>query len=254
MDVARTRRLGVLVLLLLVSVCGCSFAVGGTARPAPGLKAHPLLGETINRVLLDSDALAKLLNQPFKGDPKLPPRFGGPEKLQNGLGAASPLECAGVSTMTVRSAYSSGDVKNVARETWWNTETASKVISVAEAVVAFPTASDADSLFAKFTEQWDGCNGTTVTIDGGTLNFTDDVTEVRVDNSVLAATIFVQLSGSPSGKRPEARAIGVRNNCLVEVEISFFSTQNPSDQGSGDPHTSAVELAHVMMDKISALS
>ncbi|OBK49026.1 sensor domain-containing protein [Mycobacterium kubicae] len=254
MGLARTRRLAVLMLLLVATLCGCTVAIGGTARPAQGLKPHPLLGEAIKPVLLDSDALTKLLNQPFKGDAKLPPRFGGPEKLQNGIGAASPLECAGVSTMTVKSAYSSGDVKNVARESWWNTGPSAKVISVAEAIVALPTAQDADAVFAKFSEQWNGCNGTTVTIDGGTLSFTDEVTDVRVDNSVLAATVFVQLSGSPTGKRPEARAIGVRNNCLVEVEISFFSTQDPSSQGSGDPHTSAVDLAHVIMDKISALS
>lgn len=240
--------------VVVVLATGCTGGIEGTARPAPGLQPHPILGETIKQVLLDDAALGKILNQHFKGDAHLPPRFGGPEKLQTGFGVITPVECAGVSTMTVRSAYSSFDVKNVARETWWNAGDPAKVISVAEAVVALPTAVDANALFAKFSDQWDGCNGKTVTVEGSGLNFSDEVSDVRVANSVLAATVSVQLSGSPTGKRPEARAIGVRGNCLVEVEVTFFSTQSPSDQGSGDPHTSAIDIAHIMMDKISALS
>ncbi|WP_204806925.1 sensor domain-containing protein [Mycobacterium riyadhense] len=241
-------------LLVVLLATGCTAAIAGNPRPAPGLTPRPVAGETIKQVLLDDATLSKILNQPFKADSHLPPRFGGPEKLQTGFGVITPVECAGVSTMTVRSAYASADVKNVARESWWNAGGPAKVISVAEAVVALPTAADADALFAKFSEEWEGCNGKTATVEGSGLNFEDQVTDVRVANSVLAATVFVHLSGTPSGKRPEARAIGVRVNCLVEVEVTFFSTQSPSDQGSGDPNTSAIDIAHVMMDRITALS
>lgn len=249
----KARWYAVFPLLTLLLAIGCG-GIEGSARPAPGLKPRPLMGETIKQVLLDDAALGKILNQRFKADAHLPPRFGGPEKLQTGFGVITPAECAGVTTMTARSAYSSYEVKNVARESWWIDGGPAKVISVAEAVVALPTATDADALFAKFSDQWDGCNGKTVTVEGSGLNFADEISDVRVANSVLAATVSVQLSGSSTGKRPEARAIGVRGNCLVEVEITFFSTQSPSDQGSGDPHTSAIDIAHIMMDKISALS
>ncbi|OBI76031.1 sensor domain-containing protein [Mycobacterium asiaticum] len=241
--------------LLAVSLLtGCTHAIAGTARPAAGLKPNPLTGEVIKGVLVDDVVLANMLGQPFKGDPRLPPRFGGREKLQAGLGDIQPAECAGVSTMTIRSAYESADVKNVARETWWSAGESGKVISVAEAVVALPTAADAAALFAQFTQQWNGCNGKTLTISGGALNFSDEITEVRVDNSVLAATVYVQAAGATGGRRPEARALGLRVNCLVEVEVAFFSVQNSADPGTGDPHTSAVTIAHAVMDKISARS
>lgn len=40
-----------------------------------------------------------------------------------------------------------------------------KVISVKESVVALSSADAADALFATLTQQWKGCNGTTVTSD-----------------------------------------------------------------------------------------
>ncbi|MGZ4514690.1 MAG: sensor domain-containing protein, partial [Mycobacterium sp.] len=73
----------------------------------------------------------------------------------------------------------------------------------------------------------------------------------------LAATLSIdtQLPGIPSsGPRPEARAIGVRGNCLVEVEIAFFGSTSPSNEGSGDVHRSAIDIAHAMMDKVSGLT
>jgi hypothetical protein len=249
---AGLRRVVAICVALLVA--GCTHAISGTGRPAAGLKPNPLTGEVIKQVLLDEAVLANMLNQAFKGDAQLPPRFGGPERLQPGLGDISPAECAGVSTMTVRSAYESAGVKNVARETWWTAGDSGKVISVAEAMVALPTAADAATLFAKFTEQWKSCNGATVTISGGALNFTDEVADVRLDNSVLAATVYVQATGASPGRRPQARAIGLRVNCLVEVEVAFFSVQSASDPGTGDPRTSAVDVARAIMEKISARS
>lgn len=233
---------------------GCTNAIAGTARPAPGLKPTPLTGEVIKQVLLDDEALAMMLDQSFKADPALPPRFGGPDKLGASFGDVSPDECAGISTLAGKAAYQSADVRNVAHESWWVAGEDGKVISVAESVVALPTAADATALFAKFTQQWNACNGKTVTITGSRLSQAEEVTEVRLDNSVLAATIYVESSGSAGTRRPEARAVGVRVNCLVEVEISFFSVQRPSDKGSADLHTSAVDIARVMMGKVSSRS
>lgn len=245
-------------LVLVAVVSGCTSVIAGNVRPAPGLKPRPLTGETIKRVLLDDAALSRILDQPLTTKSDLPPRFGGPEKLQQNFGAVSPAECVGVTLMLAHGAYRSGPVKNVARETWWNAATQpATVIDVSEGVVALPTAADATALFATFSQQWDRCNGATVTISSGSVAFADQISDVRVVNSVLAATVSIQtrLAGSPTtGARPEARALGVRGNCLVEVEVAFFSTRNPSDQGTGDVNTSAIDIAHAMMDKVSALS
>ena len=243
-----------LLLVAMLTAAGCAAVIDGAARPAPGIKPRPVVGETIKQVLLGQAALSRLLDQPFSADPRLPPRYGGPEKLLHGFGSVSPAECAGVPTMIGRSVYPSANVKNVARETWWNAGGPAKVISVAEATVAMRDTADADELFARFSRQWDACDGETVTITGSGLRLVDDIADVRVAYSVLAATVFVQSSGPVRGRRPEARAIGVRVNCLVEVEVAFFSAQGSSDRGSGDPRTSAIGIARAMMDKISALS
>jgi len=50
---------------------------------------------------------------------------------------------------------------------------------------------------------------------------------------------------------PLARALGVRGNCLVEVAVHFFGNSYPSDQGSGEINTSAVDIAHAMMDRLA---
>jgi hypothetical protein len=53
---------------------------------------------------------------------------------------------------------------------------------------------------------------------------------------------------------PQARAIGVRLNCIVEVEIVFFGDRQATDPGSATPDTSAVDVAQAMMEKVSTLS
>ncbi|OBB93756.1 sensor domain-containing protein [Mycobacterium sp. 852002-30065_SCH5024008] len=257
-----TRRTILTGLLAVVLATGCT--VDGTARPAPNLKPHPVTGQPVKKVLLDDAELSKLLGQSFGSKNELPARFGGPEVLPPAFGAVSPANCVGVASMMVKDAYRSADVKNAARETWWNQHGPAKVISVTEGVVALSSAAGATALFQQFSQQWRDCDGTTVTIgrpsiiaDRPAIVFLDTISDVRVSDSVLAATLSIdtQLPGLPSsGPRPEARALGLRGNCLVEVELAFFGSTSPSDEGSGDVHRSAIELAHALMDKVSALS
>jgi hypothetical protein len=246
-----------LIVMLAMGLAGCNRSVAGEAQPAGNLKPRPLIGEPIKQVLLDDVALSNALKQTFTTKSDLPARFGGAEKLLSAYGLVTPVDCVGVTNMMEESAYHGADVKNVARETLWNARGPSKVISVSEGVVALPSVGEASALFDKFAQRWDGCNGSTVTIDGGAISFSDSISDVRDNNSVLAATVTVdtRLAGAPSnGPRPEARAVGVRANCLVEVDIAFFSAQGPDDQGSGDLNTSAGDLAHLMMDKVTQLT
>ena len=53
---------------------------------------------------------------------------------------------------------------------------------------------------------------------------------------------------------PAGRAIGVRGNCLIEVEVDFSRPSNSTLQGPGDISTSALDIAQVMRDKVNALS
>jgi hypothetical protein len=236
-----------------VLAAGCTVAIDGKARPAPNLAPRPLTGQTVQQVLLDDAALSRILQQPFKADAGTPPWSGGMDMLRHPFDSASPADCVGVAVLLEKSAYQSGNVKDVAGESWEQDGGPARVISVLEGVVALPTAAEAGALFAKFSAQWNHCDGATLTLPAGTITFSNRITDVRIADSVVAATVSIQ-ADSYGDPMPDARAIGVRANCLAEVEVTFYSTPSPSDRGSGDPHTSAVEIAHAMMDKVSALS
>lgn len=98
------------------------------------------------------------------------------------------------------------------------------------------------------------CDGKALT-EPSALFVRDTITDVRVMDSVLAATVSLEPGpGSILAAVPQARAVGVAGNCLVEVEVAFFGITYPSDQGSADIGTSAIKIAHALMDKVRALS
>jgi hypothetical protein len=234
---------------------GCTHVVGGTVRPAKNLKPRPLTGQTIKQVLLDGDALAKMLDQPFKSDSDLPPWFGGADRLRSSYSRSpSRTDCLGVTTIQEKGSYKSASIDSVAGESWWHDGSSAKVISVTEGVVALPTVAAANALFTKFSAQWQQCEGVAIDLPADKLSFTDTISDVRLANSVLAATVASKSNRPGASAIPEARALGVRVNCLVEVEVAFYSSRRPSDQGSADLTTSGIDVARAMMDTISALS
>lgn len=239
-------------LLTTVLAAGCTSAIGGHAAPAPDLKPHPVIGATVKQVLLDADALSKLLDRPFAAVSHFPPTFGGSELLDDAYFSTSPPECTGVVYMTQRSVYQSAPVKNIATALWQQRGYSESATDIAEGVVALSSAADAGALFAKFSEQWQHCDGKTLSVPAS--SFAQNViTAVSVQNSVVAAN----LSRQPGGQSvlhtvPEVRAVGVRGNCLIEVDVAYVN----SADGSGQPaaKTDALTVAHALMDKVSALS
>jgi hypothetical protein len=249
------RMVGSAVVVVAALAVGCGPVIAGTAKPAPNLKPRPVAGAKVRRVLLDRIALSRMLDQPFVA--RMPAQFGGPEKLFQPDSPVSPAGCVGVTTMLQKSVYGPANVEDVASESWWNNGEPAQVISVMEGVVALPTAAQAEALFAKFPAQWQQCNGTTTTEQTGPISTTTVISDIRVTNTVVSATntaTAVLPNMPPLRPTPQARAIGVRLNCIVEVEVVFFGDRRPSDPGSADPDTSAVDIAHAMMDKVSALS
>ena len=234
---------------------GCGPVVDGTAKPAPNLKPRPLSGQIVKKVLLNDVRLARMLGQPFVA--RQPAQFGGPEKLDERDAPAESAECLGVTAMLQKSVYESSDVQDVASESWWNNGDPAQVISVIEGVVTLPTAARAEALFAKFSQQWQQCNATTTTEQNGPINTTNSISDIRVTNTVVAATntaTAVLPNMPPLRPTPQARAIGVQLNCLIEVQVVFFGDRRSSDPGSANLDTSAIDIAHAMMDKISDLS
>ena len=245
----------------------CSGVVEGTAKPAPNLKPRPLAGETVKQVLLDGASLSRMLAQPFVA--RKPAEFGGPDKLDQRDAVSSPAGCLGVTSMLNHSVYQpdqAAPVKDVASESWWNNGEPAQVITVMEGVVTFASAEQARALFAQFSEQWQKCNGATTTEHAGPISTTNVVSDVRVAGpaespgpagSIVTATNTATsvLPNMPAlESTPQGRALGVRLNCIVEVGVVFFGGRRPTDPGSAKLETSAADVAHAMMDKVSALS
>ena len=254
------RTVGSATALLVVAVlaAGCGSVVDGTAMPAPNLKPRPLTGETVKQVPLDDVALTRMLGQPFVA--RQPPEAGGPDQLFQPENPVSPAGCRGVTAMLQKSVYESAGVEDFVYESWWNNGDPAQVISVMEGVVTLPTAAQSEELFAKFSKQWQQCNGTTTTEQTGPISTTNAISDIRVTDAsktIVAATntaTAVLPNMPPLLPTAQARAIGVRLNCLIEVEMVFFGDRRPSDPGSATVDTSAVDVAHAMMDKVSALS
>ena len=233
---------------------GCTVVTGGKAQAPPRSGPRSVTGQTIRDVLLDNSMLGRILDQPFIIDRRLPPRYGGPEALEN-FGVASSADCLGVAEMLHHSVYQPGKVNDVAFETWRHADRTSKLTAIKEGVVSLPTAADANALFAKFAQQWPKCNGQALLLPDPVFRLRAKISDVKVAPAILAGTVAVVFDSSRSEAPaiPAGRAIGVRANCLVEVEVDFFNTSNQSLQGSGLSNATATNIAQVMMDRVSAL-
>jgi hypothetical protein len=240
MPTKSARSTGAAALLLLVATTSC--AVDGVARPAPNIKPRPLAGDTVKQVLLSREELSKALGQTLTAESGSSDRFGGRNLLFEMH--ASPPECNGVVFELQKTAYGSANIRNVGRATWSDTGHApAKVISVSETVVALAQTHDADALFADFATQWKRCEGQTVTdyVAGGQRLSTAAISDVKAADSVLSATVTARSTTTLT----RGRALGVAANCLVEAEVTFFGNQADN---------TAADLAHRLMDKVSALS
>ena len=233
----------------------CTVVTGGKAQAPPNLGPQSLTGQTISQVLLGDQTLSRILQQPFIIDSRLPPQFGGPEALE-GFGSASPADCLGVAEMLHQSVYPAGEVNDVAIENWQHAVTFAKVTGVQEGVVSLPTASEANALFSRFAEQWQRCDGQALVLPDPVLRLKATITNVRVAPCVLAGTVSIAFASSSSdeGAILEERAIGVRANGLVEVEVDFFNASSGPPPGSGVTNAAAVDIVQAMMDRVSALS
>ncbi|OBA58152.1 hypothetical protein A5647_21830 [Mycobacterium sp. 1100029.7] len=245
-------RLAAALVLVAAVTAGCGAVVDGVARPAPNLKPHPVIGAPVKQLPLDAAALSQLLGRPFAPVSQFPPVFGGADLLDDAYPSASPPECTGVVYMTQKSVYRSATVANVATELWQQEGNAPTSTDVAESVVAVPTMTDATALFAGFSDQWKQCDGKTLTTQSS--NFVDNaIADVGVADSVVSAHVLKGFGAqSILHAVPEVRALGVRGNCLVEIEVAYVGSGESSDQPPAK--TDAVAVAHAVMDRISARS
>ena len=233
----------------------CTVVTGGKAQAPPNLGPQPLTGQTISQVLLGDRTLSRILQQPFIIDSRLPPQFGGPEALE-GFGSASPADCLGVAEMLHQSVYPAGEVNDVAIENWRHVDPSAKVTGVKEGLASLPAAADANAVFSRFAEQWQRCDGQALVLPDPVLRLKARITDIQATPAVLAGTVSVAFASArpDEGGLVEERAIGVRGNCLVEVEVDYFNAPAGPPPGSGVTNAAAVDIAQAMMDRVSALS
>jgi hypothetical protein len=249
------------LLMIAVVAVGCGAVVDGVATPAPNLKPRPITGQSVKQVLLDGTALSRMLGQSLVAHE--PAAVGGPDKLYRVDRRVSPAGCLGVTEMLQASVYQSGsppaEVTSVASVSWWNNGEPAQVITVIEGVVTLPSATQAQALFEQLSQEWQQCNGVTASERNGPISTTNVISDVRLNSSdtVVAATntaTSILPNMPPLRPTPQARAIGVRSNCLVEVQVVFFGGRRSSDPGSGNINTSGIDIARAMMDRVSSLS
>ena len=252
----------VAVAVLAVAAAVAWLVIPGRSGDSPTGASGPVVtGKAVEQVLLDGAALTEMLGQPFEKTTRSPV-YPGPDEIDL---EPSPGDCVGVANVAPQSVYQSAEMRGYARETWRDATIGgagaypfrSKVMFVDEAVVALPSAADAQALFATFSEQWRRCDGQPVNVETD-ISDPDSpprlpgtemhITDVRATDTVLAASIV--LDKSP--EVPDTRAVGVRGNCLVEVLIAFTGARNGT--GSADPETSSSDVARAMMDKVDKLS
>jgi hypothetical protein len=242
------RRCAAVLSPLLVwgLLAGCTNVVNGSMRPAAGLAPHPILGSSVSQVLLDGAELSRTFGQGFVVDPNQPSATGGRELLRGN--AMTPPQCGGVATMLISDGYAGSYVRDVAVGNWLYSGPNPAVIMVHEAVVGMPTNSAANDTFTAMAQQWGRCDDASTTI-GGDANFTFHVGHIEHKDSVLSAPVD-QISSYMT--LAQGRAIGVRVNCIVEVEIVYYGRDDRDSPSHQTP--TAANVAHLLMDKISALT
>lgn len=235
------RLFGVLVPAALITlVAGCTNIVPGTVRAAPNLKPRPLTGEVIEDTMLTDTELSHVFGQSFVIDRTL--AFGGPGELFWDWPGSKQSDCAGLTHILMGEVYTSAQVLNVAHELWWDSHADRDpiVIDLEEGVVALPTMAAADGMFAKFTQQWSRCVG--ARIDTG-INEHYEISDVHADASVVEATLT---NHDQTIELRQAHALGARDNCIVEVSITYFR----DTAAAPAPGHGAGDVARQMLNKI----
>lgn len=234
---------------------GCTTVVSGTVRPAPGLAPTPVTGMAVRQVLLDDAELSKLVGQPFRSDPSLPPRFGGVDELPDAWEEAEPEDCVGAAVGGQKNVYGAAAVQDVAHEFWDSASTAgaSSLTGVGEAVIALASAADADALFEKFSQQWGQCDGVTVIRHGEASSAASgEITDVSTGDTVLTATVRTTVDDEV-GLRV-TRALAARVNCIVDIDVFWFVGEDDHADVPPPGDTTAADMARAMLDKIRNLS
>ncbi|OBH74618.1 hypothetical protein A5681_12555 [Mycobacterium scrofulaceum] len=236
-------RAAALVGISLLST-GCVTTVTGTPARAGHLGAATL---PLEQVLPDGAEINAAVGNELP--PHGPAQVGGIDLLPNGIrdsGDATPIQCLGVVAPAMRVVYEPGHVHAVATQDYWNYDSGVAVFSATAAAIKLASTADAQRLFASFVEQWQRCDGATVTTfthDSSNTELYSKATETRVDGPVLSATV-VAWDNHHAPPSPDERAVGVKGDVIADVKVA----DGPRAQAG----RRAIDLVEVMLRKVSS--
>lgn len=230
-----------LAVLGVLTILGCSTTVGGSAQRYGADEPVPL-----QQVLPTAEEVTAAVGNPL--DAIGTATTGSIDVLPNGIRdseGATPLDCLGAVTPLMRVVYEGGGVQAAAWRDFARLGAGLTVSSSEAGAVRFGTESEASRMFARFTTQWQSCEGTTVTLGtGGTGGLELTVSDVKVDGPVLSAVIY---SDAGDGTLyPTEHAVGVAADCIVDVDVAITDPEPAKRIPAGR----AADLVRVMLAKI----
>ena len=226
-------------------LAGCASTVDGTARQAPPGPVREL-ATILPSAAEVSDAAGNAL-----ADNGLP-AVGGIDVLPNGIrdnDVASPIECLGPASPFMRVVFEVGDVRRAAWQEYANFGDRQTVSSVDAGVVEFASEAEAQRMFGAFVTRWKACEGTTVRTalhDPANTELFGKITDVKVDGSLLSATV-VNSDNHSDATFPTERAIGLAADCVVDVDVAVTGGTPAQHRAAGR----AIGLATTMQDRVT---
>ncbi|OBF76553.1 hypothetical protein A5750_08600 [Mycobacterium sp. 852002-51613_SCH5001154] len=238
-------RAVVLVGIGLLST-GCVTTVNGTPTRAGHLGGATL---PLEQVLPDGPEVNAAVGNELP--PHRPAQVGDIDLLANGIrdsDGAAPIQCLGVAAPAMRIVYEPGRVRAAATQDYWNYDSGVAVPGATAAAIKLASTADAQRLFTSFVEQWQRCDGTTVTMythDSSNTGLYLKATDTRVDGPVLSATV-IAWDNHHTPPCPDERAVGVKGEVIADVKVA----DGPRVQAG----RRAIDLVEVMLRKVSSSS
>lgn len=240
----RTWSAVALMSAVMVVLAGCTTQVDGVAQPADGATDPIGVDGDLEDIIPSDDEMIDILGSTYDEGAGTGSSSGDRDSMPDGIRSDetySPIECLGVTSPGMLLTYEDADVAAFAENSNYGAPLAA---------IALETREEARELFDTFVEQWQDCDGVSATLflgEGQDLGY--NVVEVDEDDDILTA-IF-EFGSLPHGSATTytSRALAQRLNIIVDVEVH-------GDVPISDaiPENQAVEVAELMLSKISDLS
>lgn len=240
------------IVAAVVAVVVWAVLPGKSDAPATSGTSAAESDKSAKQLLLTGSELGELLGETFEPVPQDAVEGGIDDMAEtsSSQAGAEPYDCIGPVVVAERSGYADADVRGFARQVWRGSD--GVVRKVDEAVIELSTPEEAQAVFDEIKATWQRCDGQTVTYWGTEIpdagHLTHKITDIRTEETTLAATVLFGRTKNAQTS-PNARAVTVAGNYLVETEISFDDEESTA---AANPETSGVDVAWAIADKIGA--